>query len=413
MANSDYDIVIAGGGIVGCAAALALSNATSYSIAVIEAFEAETKVENKPNITTADSGTTPSLHPSFDARVVALAKESFKQLQQFGISLNEDAVHCCPIKHIHVSDRGHLGQVQLQQSNQQNCEDDLGYVVSLAELGQQMLAQLKDTNVDYLCPERIHSLVRSQSKTDLQLSDKTISAKLVLIAEGGQSPSREMFGLSASVEQYAQSAIIANVITQLPHNNSAFERFTSQGPIALLPMQTDAGNQMSLVWTIDQDKADDVMALKDLEFLRKLQHLFGDKLGRFQAASTRYAYPLSLMQVKQFAAHRVICLGNAAQSLHPIAGQGFNLGVRDIKGLIDLLAGKEKEADPGVFPIINAYRNARTHDKESVISATDALVRVFSNQYLPFTVCRNLSLIALNHNPSLKNSLASFAMGER
>lgn len=413
MANSDYDIVIAGGGIVGCAAALALSNATSYSIAVIEAFETEAKAENNEKVKKGESAKTTIMHPSFDARVVALAKESFKQLNQFGIGLNEQAVDCCPIKHIHVSDRGHLGQVQLQQSNNQDTEDDLGYVVSLAELGQQMLAQLKHTNVDYLCPEKITSLVRSQDKTDLQLSNKTISAKLVLIAEGGQSPSREMFGLSASVEEYAQSAIIANVITQLPHNHSAFERFTSQGPIALLPMQTDAGNQMSLVWTIDQDKTDDVMALGEAEFLNKLQQLFGDKLGRFQAASTRYAYPLSLMQVKQFAAHRVICLGNAAQSLHPIAGQGFNLGIRDIKGLLDILVGKGKEADPGEFSVINAYKKVRTQDKESVIAATDALVRVFSNQYLPFTIARNLSLIALNHNSALKNSLASFAMGER
>ncbi|MFQ3248989.1 MAG: 2-octaprenyl-6-methoxyphenol hydroxylase [Glaciecola sp.] len=413
MANSDYDIVIAGGGIVGCAAALALANATSYSIAVIEAFETEAKAENNEKVKKGESAKTAIMHPSFDARVVALAKESFKQLNQFGIGLNEQAVDCCPIKHIHVSDRGHLGQVQLQQSNIQHTEDDLGYVVSLAELGQQMLAQLKHTNVDYLCPEKITSLIRSQDKTDLQLSNKTISAKLVLIAEGGQSPSREMFGLSASVEEYAQSAIIANVITQLPHNNSAFERFTSQGPVALLPMQTDAGNQMSLVWTIDQDKTDDVMALGEAEFLNKLQQLFGDKLGRFQAASTRYAYPLSLMQVKQFAAHRVICLGNAAQSLHPIAGQGFNLGIRDIKGLLDILAGKGKKADPGEFSVINAYKKVRTQDKESVIAATDALVRVFSNQYLPFTISRNLSLIALNHNSALKNSLASFAMGER
>jgi 2-octaprenyl-6-methoxyphenol hydroxylase len=417
MANTDYDIVIAGGGIVGCAAALALSNATSYSIAVIEAFDAQAKAQaegnNQTSISSDNSNKSATMHPSFDARVVALAKESFKQLQQFGISLNDGTVSSCPIKHIHVSDRGHLGQVQLHHSKQQNSDKDLGYVVSLAELGQQMLVQLKQTNVDYLCPEKIQSVEQGQEQTNLQLSDKTISAKLVLVAEGGQSPSREKFGLSASIEEYAQSAIIANVITQLPHNNSAFERFTSQGPIALLPMQTDAGNQMSLVWTIDREKADDVMAMSENEFLVKLQLLFGDKLGRFQAASTRYAYPLSLMQVKPFAAHRVICIGNAAQSLHPIAGQGFNLGVRDIKSLVDLLAGSEKDSDPGLFSVINAYRKKRTQDKSSVIGATDALVKVFSNQYLPFTICRNLSLIALNHNPSLKNALASFAMGER
>lgn len=442
MTQTDYDIVIAGGGIVGCAAALALSNATSYSIAVIEAFEPKQ-----------------SMHPSFDARVVALAKESYKQLTQFGIDMDDGMLNCCPIKHIHVSDRGHLGQVQLHskdlhdhnqrnhhnrhnQSNHHNqrthnhqqpfdhsvessantdnikhhsTSDSLGYVVALATLGEKMMAQLKLSRVDYFCPEKIVSVERSQDKTQLQLLNNSISAKLVLIAEGGQAPSRELFGLSTSVQDYAQSAMIANVITQAPHRNRAFERFTSQGPIALLPMQTNAGNQMSLVWSIEHNKADAVMAMNDGDFLRKLQQLFGDKLGRFEAASTRYCYPLSLVQVERFTAHRVICLGNAAQSLHPIAGQGFNLGIRDVKGLIDVFSvfSDENLGDPGAFAVINAYRKNRAQDKNKVIGATDALVSIFSNQYLPFTLARNVSLIALNHSPKLKNTLASFAMGER
>jgi 2-octaprenyl-6-methoxyphenol hydroxylase len=419
MTNVDYDIVIAGGGIVGCATALALANSSSYSIAVIEAFEAKPKEKNQTKSETTQNSV---MHPSFDARVVALAKESFKQLQQFGINMDAANLPSCPIQHIHVSDRCHLGQVQLQHSNKQTCDDALGYVVSLAELGEQMLSQLKMTKVDYLCPEKIMSVERSIDKTDLQLSDKTISAKLVLIAEGGQAPSRDLFNLSATLDDYAQSAVIANVITQVPHHNSAFERFTSQGPLALLPMQTEAGNQMSLVWTLDREKAENIMQLGEAEFLAHLQGLFGDKLGRFQAASTRYSYPLSLMQVKQFAAHRVICLGNAAQSLHPIAGQGFNLGVRDIKGLLDALTVEQQKntssnvnenLDPGVFSVISTYRKNRAKDKSSVIGATDALVRIFSNQYLPFTIGRNLSLVALNHSPRLKNTLASFAMGER
>ncbi|MFT5276924.1 MAG: 2-octaprenyl-6-methoxyphenol hydroxylase, partial [Granulosicoccus sp.] len=155
-------------------------------------------------------------------------------------------------------------------------------------------------------------------------------------------------------------------------------------------------------------------------FVQKLQKLFGDKLGSFKAASPRYSYPLSLMQVKDFAAHRVICLGNAAQSLHPIAGQGFNLGVRDIDDLLDVLASQSSNndndsdiVDPGSFKVTRAYKTRRANDKASVINATDTLVNVFSNQHFPLVVGRNLSLMMLNHNPELKNILASFAMGER
>lgn len=437
MNNKEYDIVIAGGGIVGCAAALALSKSTSYSIAVIEAFEPSTS----------------TTHPSFDARVVALAKESFVQLESFGINMRDDDLNCCPIQHIHVSDRGHLGQVQLTRDNNDlrattygqpsSSDENLGYVVSLADLGSKMLSQLQQTDIDYLCPEKIVSIERHQNCTKLQLNKLQIDAKLVLIAEGGQSPSRSLFSLKATQYDYAQSAIIANVITQAPHENRAFERFTSQGPIALLPMHTEThadtnienGKQMSLVWTIDKDKAATVMGMSDKAFLAKLQQLFGDKLGRFTAVSTRHSYPLSLIQVPAFTSHRVICLGNAAQSLHPIAGQGFNLGVRDIVGLVQVLdtlsGGHDDEgvhamrdklmtqntavlsADPGAFVVTNAYKKHRIKDKQNVITATDALVRIFSNQYLPFTIGRNLSLIALNHHPRVKNTLASFAMGER
>lgn len=436
MRKTDYDIVIAGGGIVGCAAALALSKKTNYSIALIEAFEPSAAGPKSAVSATVD--TKSAQHPSFDARVVALAKESFIQLKEFGIEIikrDQSAqtklshVEYCPIHHIHVSDRGHLGQVQLKRSNQaslnqtggiaqkQNAdENSLGYVVSLFDLGQQVLEQLKQSDVDYLCPESIQSLDRQLEHNVLRLKNSEISTKLVIIAEGGGSPSRELFGLTAQHTDYLQTAIIANVITQLPHKNSAFERFTSQGPIALLPMNTQAGNQMSLVWTLDSDKAEAILGLDEASFLQKLQRLFGDKLGAFKAASKRYSYPLSLMQVTDYAAHRVMCLGNAAQTLHPIAGQGFNLGIRDIKGVLDVLTSKmnnTQAVDPGAFEVTQTYKHARAKDKSGVISATDALVNIFSNQHFPLVIGRNLSLIALNHSPMLKNKLVSFAMGER
>jgi 2-octaprenyl-6-methoxyphenol hydroxylase len=241
-----------------------------------------------------------------------------------------------------------------------------------------------------------------------------LEAKLVIIAEGAQSPTRSLFKLSHEVAAYEQSAIIANVLCQCPHQNRAFERFTSQGPIAMLPMQTEAGNQMSLVWTAQTEKATSIMALSDKDFLQTLQKLFGDKLGKITAASPRHTYPLKLLRTPVFSAHRVICMGNAAQSLHPIAGQGFNLGVRDIDAFLQCIEQQAvNRSDPGAFEITHLYKKLREKDKNSVIQATDGLVRIFSNQYFPLVMGRNISLFALNHAPALKDKLASFAMGKR
>jgi 2-octaprenyl-6-methoxyphenol hydroxylase len=443
MTKQKYDIVIAGGGIVGCAAALALAKHTDYSIAIVEAFsqEMQAKVAETQNATLATSDNlatsdknSDQVHPSFDTRVVALAQESYSQLMAFGIDM--DAVVTCPIQHIHVSDRGHLGQAQLKAHNglgsSSTKDTSMGYVVSLAEMGTQVLTQIESSRIDYFSPFKITQIQREQSSTTLSIMNTsleeaggeqqqdaskqptTIETSLVIIAEGAQSPTRALFKLSHDTVSYQQSAIIANVLCQRTHQNCAFERFTSQGPIAMLPMQTESGNQMSLVWTAETENANDIMRLSDAGFLQKLQGLFGDKLGKIKASSPRHSYPLSLVKTPVFAAHRVICMGNAAQSLHPIAGQGFNLGVRDIQGLLKSLKQEEGlPADPGSFELIHSYKKHRAQDKSSVIEATDGLVRIFSNQFFPLVVGRNISLLALNHAPALKDKLASFAMGRR
>lgn len=437
MTKQSYDIVIAGGGIVGCAAALALSNHTGYSIAVVEAFAQDTQakpLEVSSNSKVETSSTGNQTHPSFDTRVVALAQESYQQLLAFGIDM--DTITSCPIKHIHVSDRGHLGQVQLKAQNAigalNNDEASMGHVVSLADMGTHLLKLIESSRVDYLSPFKITELERGQASTSLTLinssfedldntpeqkaSNQTLQleAKLVIVAEGAQSPTRGLFKLSHEVDAYQQSAIIANVLCQRPHHNRAFERFTSQGPIALLPMQTEGGNQMSLVWTAQTENAKQILALSDKAFLLELQGLFGDKLGKIVATSPRHSYPLMLVNTPIFASHRVICMGNAAQSLHPIAGQGFNLGVRDIDGYLQCIQKQDAiPPDPGSFEITHSYKQLREKDKSSVIQATDGLVRIFSNQHFPFVVGRNISLFALNHAPMLKDKLASFAMGKR
>ena len=446
-----YDIVIAGGGVVGCAAAIALNTHTQYSVAVIEAFNSTNEVATNKETSTAtnaETKTNTTLHPSFDARVVALARESYKHLLNFGVDMTK--VPSCPIDEIHVSDRGHLGQTRLKEHS------GMGNVLALADLGKQLLEQIKDTDIDYYCPYKIAQVERStdacsiiienssqnnsnttvNSKVNTTVDSKPseaaigLKAKLVIIAEGGSAPSMALFNLAQSTVSYEQTAFIANVITQQPHRNRAFERFTEHGPVALLPMTSpvkqahsrhSSSQQMSLVWTCDERQAESINALDDDAFLHKLQQLFGDRLGRLQASSTRFSYPLKLVKAKQYSGHRVLCIGNAAQSLHPIAGQGFNLGVRDIDALVRVIKkgddrsdkAEEEIVDPGAFVFTNEYKKQRQHDKSAVIAATDSLVRLFSNQYLPTVVGRNIGLVALNHAPKIKNRLASFAMGKR
>lgn len=392
----NVDIIIAGGGVVGCTAALAIANRFPYKIAVIEAFDTQSSATVSSN----------SQHPSFDARVVALAKQSVVQLESFGIELSD--IDMCPINQIHVSDKGHVGQVRLNADEQQ----PMGQVIALEHLGAILQKQLEQhPQISLFKPDKIVTLTRSQLCVDVQTQHSQINAKLLLVAEGANSKTKALAGINNQVSSYSQSAIIANVETQLPHQNCAFERFTSQGPIALLPMNKQHGNRMSLVWTTNDESVDEIMALSEAEFLVKLRQLFSDKLGRFTQTSLPKSYPLQLVVADNFASHRVICVGNTAQSLHPIAGQGFNLGIRDIFDLCRSI--DEHEGDLADIQHILSYKQIRNADKHTVISATDSLVRLFSNQHSPFVVARNLGLLGLNINESLKARFTKFAMGER
>ncbi|MBF7072083.1 FAD-dependent monooxygenase [Glaciecola sp. MH2013] len=445
-----FDIVIAGGGIVGCTAAIAIANHSDFSVAVVEAFDsqdtAKTNPQNDHSIKNAKT-TENTEHPSFDARVVALAQESYKQLASFGLKMHKLA--SCPIKQIHVSDRGHIGQARLDLP--EDSAQSMGHVLALADLGKLLMEQVSESKIKYFSPYKISAVSRHRDYSDLSLlannesvdTKLSLRTKLVIIAEGGNAPSLSFFNLQQQRTDYHQVAVIANVMSQLPHQNRAFERFTEQGPIALLPMcspnsalsnsadasklaeRHESSRQMSLVWTCDENIAKSISSLDEHAFLAKLQRLFGDKLGRFQASSPRYSYPLCLVRTLPFSTHRVICVGNAAQALHPIAGQGFNLGVRDIAGLLSSIKHvfaeqqsrdpqlSEIPMDPGSFELTQDYKVRRTSDKNAVVMATDSLVRLFSNTYAPTVGGRNMGLIALNHAPTVKDDLVAFAMGKR
>lgn len=401
---TDYDIVISGGGVVGCLTALALATHTSFSILLLEALDVSANTNNKG-----------SQQTRFDARVIALSAQSLGVLETLGVNI-DDIVHQA-IEQIHVSDRGHIGQVQLK-AKEQGLET-LGKVVAIESLGEYLLNKVKSlgVSVDYRCPLKIEQAQQTQSKVTLNLSNSTkLSTKLLIVSDGGQSKTASLVGMQSQGASYGQAAIITNIKTQLAHRNVAYERFTSQGPIAFLPMNIGADNSMSeqhamsVVWCVKQQFAAQKVNLSEQDFLQELTSLFGHKLGKLISCSKRFSYPLSLIRSHPFVSHRAVSIGNAAQSLHPIAGQGFNLGVRDVAELTNVLKGVQ---DPGEFTVMLQYKKNRQADKDATVLATETLVKVFSNHYTPFVIARNLGLLGMNTFSWPKHKFANFAMGRR
>lgn len=400
MKPFECDLIIAGGGTTGLCLALALSRTTQLRIVVVEA-QAFSPYQS---------------HPGFDSRSVALAKRSIDLLAKFGLDQIKQLSN--PIQTIQVTDKGRVGQCLL------NAEDyDLeavGRVIELYHLGRclhQNIANLKHKRLTFLCPDSIQSLQQYQSHIDVTTGEgKLIRGKLLVVAEGAESPTRALLKIEASRAPYHQVAIIANVTTAKAHNNQAFERFTQSGPLAMLPMlaepNVDAQSRSSLVWTVSPDEQQQLMQQDEHSFLASLQAAFGYRLGKLTDVGERVCYPLQLTQAKLSSCHRAVLVGNANQSLHPIAGQGLNLALRDIESLCDLIIDcSDTQQDIGGFSLTNEYQIQRSNDKQSVVGLTDTLVRVFSNNYWPLVVSRNLGLGLLNMLPDMKSQFARQAMG--
>lgn len=392
-----FDVVIAGGGANGLTLALALCRFTQLKLAVVEANAYQQQ----------------SVHPGFDARVIALAKGSQHILHQCGLSLSELAE---PIKRIHVSDSGHLGQCVLEHQDYQL--EALGYVIELQRLGhllRQAIQEYGEDRLQWFCPDQISAIRQQQSCHQLTLqSGEEIESRLLVVAEGSASPTRELLNIGASAQPYNQVAVIANLAMDRPHQGIAYERFTEHGPLALLPMRTDQAGQTrySLVWSIAPEQQVSFLQATEAEFLSMLQRAFGYRAGRFIQVGARHCYPLSLCTANQFVSHRTVLIGNAAQTLHPIAGQGLNLGLRDVADLGEMLQqAEQQQADPGSYAVLSQYRQTRDKDKTDTIGLTDGLVKLFSNQHLPTLVGRNLGLFAMQMMAEVKTVFAMQTTG--
>ncbi|MGD2119995.1 MAG: 2-octaprenyl-6-methoxyphenyl hydroxylase [Chromatiales bacterium] len=391
--STDVDVIIAGGGMVGASLAHALFG-HGLKVAVIEAY-APSAVQQ----------------PSYDDRAIALSYGSQRILDALGVWPQlKDAAEA--IKQIHVSDRGHFGFARLDQAEENVAA--LGYVVTARDLGQALLPALSgQADVQFLCPAQLldFNITEQQVQVSLEVEGepRSLTARLLVAADGGRSMVRERLGIDVRDEDYGQTAIVSNVSIQQSHDNVAYERFTDSGPLALLPM-TD--NRMALVYTVSSENAESVLAMSDADFLDLLQQRFGYRLGRFTRIGERVAYPLRLMQVAEHVRPRVALAGNAAHTVHPIAGQGFNLGIRDVAVLAEVILDAWRGGlDIGDLSVLKRYADWRRDDQKSVIFATDSMVRLFTNPLKVVQAARNIGILAADLLPGARHWIARRAMG--
>ncbi|MEO7207863.1 MAG: 2-octaprenyl-6-methoxyphenyl hydroxylase [Steroidobacteraceae bacterium] len=387
-----YDVAIVGGGMVGATLGVALAP-LKLRVALIEAIPHNAATQ-----------------PSFDERTTALSNGSRRILETIGVWPALSAV-ATPIAKIHVSDQGRFGFARIDAKEQGL--PAMGYVVPNRALGSSLWARLSSAGIKIFCPAEVSSIAAKDEAVKIEIveagANTAIDARLVVAADGAQSAVRSAFGIDAEVRDYSQTAVITTVLPQRFHDNVAYERFTRNGPLALLPLD---GGRCTLVLTLTPDAAQSAMAWSDTEFLAEVQRRFGFRLGRFLEVGRRVPYPLSLTQSKRTSAPRCVIIGNAAQGLHPVAGMGFNLGLRDVASLAELIAENARgDADPGNLELLREYDAWRSADRGGVIAFTDGLVRIFSNPLGLVARLRNLGLLAFDLLPPAKSALSRLSTG--
>ena len=387
MSKTDFDIIIVGGGMVGASLACALKN-TPLRIAIIEAFEPDSLKQ-----------------PSYDDRAIALSYGSQRIFETMGL-WPQFKDFTTAITDIHISDRGHFGVTRLSANDEK--VPALGQVITARAMGNALNHALsQQDNLALFCPAMVQSLNQFDDYAEIKIDNgQKLSAQLIIAADGAQSTLRHLLGLGALEHDYQQTAVTTNITSERAHNGRAFERFTDTGPIAFLPM---SDNRCSLVWTVKKGDESAILELADDDFLAQLQDRFGYRLGKLIKVGQRNSYPLKLMQADQPIQPRVILIGNAAHSLHPIAGQGFNLGLRDVAALADVLA--DKTTDCGDSRLLHDYAQWRQNDQDKVIGSTSTLVSLFSNNNPLLGHFRGAGLSLIDIIPPAKHWLAKQSMG--
>ena len=414
-ADNHYDIVIVGGGMVGLATLAVLKHQLpNAKVMLVESFPVKQNQQYQP---------------SFDSRSTAISSGSVDVLARVGLwsSIKQ---HVTEIQKVHVSDKGHFGRTSY--SNADNGGQALGFVVENAWLGNQLVAHAKGLAdvqiqspavVERIIPKRSGAVLticnadkseNNQSEKDSAIaSGFQIYADLVVVADGAESALRKSLGMVAERESYGQHAIVANVEYERPNRGAAFERFTADGPMALLPLgESPESCQSALVWVTNDDQLEQRTAFGDDEFLSLLQASFGYRLGKLLRVSKRHVYPLERVIAQEQVRSSIVVMGNAAHYLHPVAGQGFNLALRDIARLGEALReGQERQLRYGELSVLKSYLAKQASDQWLTASLSHGFIKVFGEQNRAIQLLRNMGLGAVQTIPPLKHTFFSQMMG--
>jgi len=396
-------VIIVGGGMVGLSLALMLAK-SNIAVKLLEAVK-------YPNY---DDENVAPYHSSFDARNTALSRRSVQIYQKLGLW---DALqqHATPILQVHITEQGSFGKARLVA--EQEKVESFGQVIENAWLGRVLLTQVRQQPlIELIDGVQVTSLTQDDDAVHIEAMRNgeyihSLKSKLVIAADGRDSFCRQAIGVGVDEHDYDQVAIVTTVQTSKPHQHVGFERFSALGPLALLPLPGEY--RRSVVWPVKKGtEAEWLGEENDQHFLDALQETYGDRAGKFEKTGKRFSYPLSQVLADKQAVGRVVLMGNAAHTIHPVAGQGFNLCLRDADVLVRYLMEQlAKSDDIGNPDNLLAYEQARLTDQQRVIKFCDSVVRGFSNQNPILKLLRNTGLIAFDVIPGIKPLVANYAMG--
>ena len=391
--QDEFDLIIVGGGLVGASLAAALAP-LPLKLAVVEAVPFGSRGQ-----------------PSFDDRSTALSEGSRRMYQSMGVWAGI-APEASPIRHIHVSDRGRLGATRL--SAQEAGVEALGWVTPNRLIGKALVEFIADKpNITLLAPAKLASFQARkdglEAVVEAEGSTRSLNARLLIAADGAQSEVRRQLGIAGEKWDYGQTAVVCNVRVERPVAETAYERFADDGPVALLPQVED---RYGFVQVVAADAAPALLALDDADFATQAAEKFGGRMGRFLQVGKRVSYPLSMVRATAQQAERTLIIGNAAHALHPIAAQGFNLSLRDVAMLAEVLAdAKAAGQDLGDAEVLARYVDARGGDQRGTALFTDLLNRIFANPLATVAWGRNAGLLALELMPPARRFLLKHNMG--
>ena len=411
MTDKTYDVVVGGAGIVGAALALSLARF---------AEEPDAKHSLQVALVEPKPAALPENNDEFDPRVVALNESSRLLLDELGVWLPIATTRACPYTHMQVRDSEGTGCIEFDSADIQ--QDNLGHIVENSLVLGHLLDAIKaQGNIDLLCPDQIKSLsptdYKARSAEDhlvLQLENSVISTSLLVAADGSRSQLRQICDFTTREWDYEHTAIVATLRGEKSHQYSAWQWFMPTGPLAFLPMQTHCADSryVSIVWSQVHERSNELMAMTDEDFCQQLTLASEHCMGDLELVSRRHCYPLRQCHAVDYIQPRVALIGDAAHTIHPLAGQGVNLGLSDARVLTEeLTRWRSKGLDVGAEKVLQRYQRRRKPENLAVMTAMEGFKRLFERNELPVRFLRNLSLSGLDTLAPVKNLLMKQAMG--